>query len=118
MLKRGARRRKAAVDPAYLPLDREDSKDVRKRRSTDSGQEGARRRPRSWSARSAVGLDERRGGMTTMTVRATEIPDVLIITPARHGDARGFLSETYNKQRFAAHGIGIDFVQDNHSFSA
>jgi dTDP-4-dehydrorhamnose 3,5-epimerase len=56
--------------------------------------------------------------MTTMTVRATEIPDVLIITPARHGDARGFLSETYNKQRFAAHGIGIDFVQDNHSFSA
>ncbi|HEX6986673.1 MAG TPA: dTDP-4-dehydrorhamnose 3,5-epimerase, partial [Planctomycetaceae bacterium] len=56
--------------------------------------------------------------MTTLTVRATEIPDVLIITPVRHGDARGFLSETYNKRRFATLGIGIDFVQDNHSFSA
>jgi len=43
---------------------------------------------------------------------------VKIITPARHGDARGFFSESYNRARMAEHGIDTDFVQDNHSMSA
>ena len=46
-----------------------------------------------------------------------EIADVKIIKPKRFGDHRGFFSEVYNKQVFAAHGIDGDFVQDNHSLS-
>lgn len=53
--------------------------------------------------------------MTTVTRLA--IPDVLLITPARHGDARGFFSETYNARTLAAAGFDIAFVQDNHSCS-
>ncbi len=52
-------------------------------------------------------------------MRATPqgLPEVLEITPVRHQDDRGYLSETYNKQKFAEAGIDISFVQDNHSFS-
>ena len=41
-----------------------------------------------------------------------------LLVPPRHGDARGWFSETYSKRRLAEIGIGDDFVQDNHSFSA
>jgi dTDP-4-dehydrorhamnose 3,5-epimerase len=51
-------------------------------------------------------------------VHQTELPGVLIIEPARFGDARGFFSESWNRQRFAEHGIDTDFVQDNHSLSS
>lgn len=54
----------------------------------------------------------------SIEVISLEIPDVKLITPKKHGDARGFFSETYNKTAFAAHGINLDFVQDNQSFSA
>jgi len=40
-----------------------------------------------------------------------------LIAPARHGDARGFFSETWSRTAFAAIGIDCDFVQDNHSLS-
>ncbi len=40
------------------------------------------------------------------------------IVPARHGDARGWFMESYNRRRLAEQGIDVDFVQDNHSFSA
>jgi len=46
------------------------------------------------------------------------IPDVLVLTSAKHGDHRGFFSETYNMRAFAAAGIDAAFVQDNHSMSA
>lgn len=52
-----------------------------------------------------------------MRLHATEIGDVKIIEAVRHGDDRGYFSETYNQRAFAAAGIGIDFVQDNHSYS-
>jgi dTDP-4-dehydrorhamnose 3,5-epimerase len=52
-----------------------------------------------------------------MQVEALSIPDVLTITPVRHGDQRGFFAETYNQRAFAAHGMAIPFVQDNHSLS-
>ncbi|MBV9758028.1 MAG: dTDP-4-dehydrorhamnose 3,5-epimerase [Alphaproteobacteria bacterium] len=45
------------------------------------------------------------------------IPDVLLLEPVRHADARGFFSETYVYARFAAAGIDRHFVQDNHSLS-
>lgn len=40
------------------------------------------------------------------------------IVPARFGDARGWFSESYSRRRLAELGIDIEFVQDNHSFSA
>ncbi|MAE59859.1 MAG: dTDP-4-dehydrorhamnose 3,5-epimerase [Planctomycetaceae bacterium] len=53
-----------------------------------------------------------------MQVVETAIPDVKLLVPKKHGDHRGFFSETYNKQAFAEAGIDLDFVQDNHSLSA
>lgn len=53
-----------------------------------------------------------------MDVRATAIPDVLLLVPKRHGDARGSLAETYNRLTFADAGIETDFVLDLHTSSA
>jgi len=53
-----------------------------------------------------------------MQLETTLIPEVLILTPARFGDARGWFSETFNAARFAEAGLGMDWVQDNHSMSA
>lgn len=50
--------------------------------------------------------------------RPTELPGVLLLTPVRHGDTRGYFSETYNKRSFAEAGIDLEFVQDNESLSA
>ncbi len=53
-----------------------------------------------------------------MKIEKTPLIDCLIITMPRFGDARGFFSESYNKVKFEEAGVDIDFVQDNHSFSA
>lgn len=53
-----------------------------------------------------------------LDVQTTSLSGVLILTPIRHGDARGFFSESWNRQRMKDAGIDIDFVQDNHSLSA
>ncbi len=53
-----------------------------------------------------------------MTVTPTAIPDVKLIAPRKHGDHRGFFSETYSRKALAAAGIDVEFVQDNHSLSA
>jgi dTDP-4-dehydrorhamnose 3,5-epimerase len=53
----------------------------------------------------------------SIEVRSLEIPDVKIISSKKHGDSRGFFSETYSKRDFAEAGIHLDFVQDNHSLS-
>ncbi|NNL18168.1 MAG: dTDP-4-dehydrorhamnose 3,5-epimerase [Boseongicola sp.] len=52
-----------------------------------------------------------------MIVDETSLPDVLLLEPVRHGDARGFFSESWNSRRMAEAGFEIDFVQDNHSMS-
>jgi dTDP-4-dehydrorhamnose 3,5-epimerase len=52
-----------------------------------------------------------------LDIRSTALPEVKVIIPARHGDARGFFSESWNKALLAKHGITTDFVQDNHSLS-
>ena len=52
-----------------------------------------------------------------MRIRPQAIPDVLLIEPARHGDARGFFSEVWKHSALTAAGIAADFVQDNHSYS-
>lgn len=43
---------------------------------------------------------------------------VKLLHPRRHGDARGWFTETYNRDTFATLGIAATFVQDNHSLSA
>jgi dTDP-4-dehydrorhamnose 3,5-epimerase len=48
----------------------------------------------------------------------TTLAGVVIFTPRRHGDARGFFVETYNRATFRDNGIDLEFVQDNHSLSA
>ncbi|MBZ9860558.1 dTDP-4-dehydrorhamnose 3,5-epimerase [Mesorhizobium sp. CA12] len=53
-----------------------------------------------------------------LEVRRLGLDGVLEIVPKRHGDARGFFSETWNAERFAEAGIDLVFVQDNHSYSA
>ena len=53
-----------------------------------------------------------------MQVIETGIPDVKIIIPDVHGDARGWFVEQYNAARYKAVGITADFVQDNESFSS
>lgn len=52
-----------------------------------------------------------------MNIIPTDIPDVLIIEPRVFGDARGFFMETWNAAGFAAAGLNLAFVQDNHSRS-
>ena len=52
-----------------------------------------------------------------MQITQTPLPGVLLLEPKRHGDARGFFSESWNRKTLAAAGIEIDFVQDNHSMS-
>ena len=54
-----------------------------------------------------------------MQIEETALPGVLILTPARHGDARGFFSESWNRRTLEQAGVHLpEFVQDNHSLSA
>ncbi|ETX10977.1 dTDP-4-dehydrorhamnose 3,5-epimerase [Roseivivax halodurans JCM 10272] len=53
-----------------------------------------------------------------LEIEETALSGVLILTPRRFGDDRGFFSESWNYKRLAEAGIEIDFVQDNHSLSA
>ena len=52
-----------------------------------------------------------------MQIEQTPLPDVLIMTPRRFGDARGWFSETWNAARMAEAGLDLPWVQDNHSLS-
>ncbi len=53
-----------------------------------------------------------------MRFTPTALPEVLIVEPKVHGDARGFFMESFNQRAFdAAVGRHVEFVQDNHSRS-
>ena len=52
-----------------------------------------------------------------MQIERTPLDGVLVITPRRFGDERGFFSESWSRQAMAEAGLDIDFVQDNHSLS-
>ena len=54
--------------------------------------------------------------MTSIT--PLSIPEVLLITPKRHGDARGWFAETWSRRSLAAAGADHDLVQDNQAFNA
>ncbi|MGR3592241.1 MAG: dTDP-4-dehydrorhamnose 3,5-epimerase [Limimaricola soesokkakensis] len=52
-----------------------------------------------------------------MNITETALPGVLILEPRRFGDERGWFMESWNRETLRGHGIDIDFVQDNHSYS-
>jgi len=52
-----------------------------------------------------------------MEITTTPIEGLLIIKPDVFEDARGYFFESYNRDVFLAHGISVDFVQDNESKS-
>jgi dTDP-4-dehydrorhamnose 3,5-epimerase len=54
--------------------------------------------------------------MTIITPLA--LPEVLLITPKRHGDARGWFAETWGDRTMAQAGLTHPFVQDNQAFNA
>jgi len=51
------------------------------------------------------------------TFEKLAIPEVILIRPRVFPDERGFFLETYKQSDFAANGIAVPFVQDNHSCS-
>lgn len=53
-----------------------------------------------------------------MHIEQTPLAGVLIFTPRRFGDDRGFFSESWNRRTLTEAGVILpDFVQDNHSLS-
>ncbi|MCA1032231.1 dTDP-4-dehydrorhamnose 3,5-epimerase [Bacillus timonensis] len=52
-----------------------------------------------------------------MQVIETKLEGLKIIEPQVHNDNRGYFIESYNKNEWKEHGIDIDFIQDNQSFS-
>ena len=53
-----------------------------------------------------------------MKVIETKLPGVRILEPQVFGDARGWFMESWSAKKMEDAGIHVDFVQDNHSFSA
>lgn len=52
-----------------------------------------------------------------MKVYPQDIDGVFVIEPATVFDARGFFSEIWHRANLAEHGIDVDFVQENTSYS-
>ena len=48
----------------------------------------------------------------------TEIPDLVLLETNAHGDARGFLVETFREDAWREHGVDVEFVQENQSRSS
>lgn len=57
-------------------------------------------------------------GQITVEKNVGGIEGLCLITPAVHGDSRGYFMETYNQRDMEEAGIRIAFVQDNQSCSA
>jgi dTDP-4-dehydrorhamnose 3,5-epimerase len=53
-----------------------------------------------------------------LDLRRLELDGLVEIRPPRFGDERGFFSEVWSSERMAEAGLGLDIVQDNHSYSA
>jgi dTDP-4-dehydrorhamnose 3,5-epimerase len=56
--------------------------------------------------------------VSNVTVAPTAIPDVILLTPRRFADGRGWFAETYSTRSFAPALGDMVFVQDNQAFSA
>jgi len=55
--------------------------------------------------------------LNKFTFNPTNISGLFFIEPKVYGDPRGFFMEYYNHKEFIQAGIGLPFVQDNHSRS-
>ncbi|MGI5887861.1 MAG: dTDP-4-dehydrorhamnose 3,5-epimerase [Oscillospiraceae bacterium] len=55
--------------------------------------------------------------MGKFSVTETGIEGLVVIDPTVFGDNRGYFMETWNTRDFAEIGLGVEFVQDNQSFS-
>ncbi len=53
-----------------------------------------------------------------MKIDKTALDDVVVITPRRFGDDRGWFTESWSAAQMKSAGFDLAFVQDNHSFSA
>ena len=56
-------------------------------------------------------------GQIIVEKNAGGIEGLCVITPAVHGDNRGYFMETYSRRDMEENGIFINFVQDNQSMS-
>ena len=56
-------------------------------------------------------------GQIIVDKNVSGIEGLCVITPAIHGDSRGYFMETYNQRDMEEAGININFVQDNQSMS-
>lgn len=56
-------------------------------------------------------------GQITVERNLDGIEGLCLITPAVHGDSRGYFMETYNQRDMAEAGLDFAFVQDNQSMS-
>lgn len=56
-------------------------------------------------------------GQITVEKNVGGIAGLCVITPAVHGDQRGYFMETYSQRDMAEAGLDISFVQDNQSMS-
>ena len=57
-------------------------------------------------------------GQITVQKDVEGIRGLCVITPAVHGDSRGYFMETYSQRDMEENGLDIVFVQDNQSMSA
>ena len=57
-------------------------------------------------------------GQITVEKNLGGIEGLCLITPAVHGDARGYFMETYNQNDMKEAGLDMVFVQDNQSSSS
>lgn len=53
-----------------------------------------------------------------MLIEKTPLAGLVVLTPTRFGDNRGFFSESWSRKRMQEHGLDLDYVQDNHSLSS
>ena len=56
-------------------------------------------------------------GQITVEKNVGGIEGLCVITPAVHGDNRGYFMETYSQRDMEENGIFVNFVQDNQSMS-
>jgi dTDP-4-dehydrorhamnose 3,5-epimerase len=75
------------------------------------GADRSKKRAERWSYWRASSM------RVAMQIERLEIPDILLVKPTKYGDQRGFFSETFRADVFAAHGVEAAFVQDNHVHS-
>lgn len=52
-----------------------------------------------------------------LKVEKTSLEGLLVMTPLSFEDTRGYLAETYHREKYRQFGVSCDFVQDNQSYS-